>query len=485
MHLDSAQLDRAIGAVLASAVGDALGAQYEFSSSIPDTQPVEYGAAPCGHAPGEWTDDTTMAVPIVAVLARGGSLQDPDDLARIADEWHQWGTNSPKDIGSQTRSVLHRLRRPITETAAREAAQAVHAAAGRSGGNGSLMRTGPVALGYLADGRELDLLDAVERVCRLTHWEQDNVDACALWSLAIRHAIRTGQLDLAGQVAFLAPDRRMRWAALIAESVAPGLHPRDVDEDNGWVVGAFKAAHAAIVGASSLMEALERAVRCGDDTDTVAAIAGSLAGAVWGSSAVPADYLVELHGWPGITGAQLARKAALAARGGVVDGKGWPRAERVEGYAASDFLAQLPADEGVWVGSILGLDRLEKDAPEVDAVVSLCQVGTAQIPRGMTSVQVRLIDQPGLERNPNLAVTLAGAADAIAKLRGQGRTVFLHCLEGRSRTSAVAALYAARHCGLPMAEAWAAAESALPAFAPQPFLRDAVEQIVSGTSATG
>ncbi|MEV7632918.1 dual specificity protein phosphatase family protein [Microbacterium sp. NPDC089318] len=139
----------------------------------------------------------------------------------------------------------------------------------------------------------------------------------------------------------------------------------------------------------------------------------------------------------------------------------------------SDYLSRHPHDGGVWIGSLAALDRL----PDViDAVVSLCRVGTEQVPAHCESVQVWLIDREG--RNPNLEFVLAEAADVIARLRAEGRTVFLHCAEGRSRTAAVAALYGAQHRGVELETAWRDVRGALPRFAPQAFLREAVERLV-------
>jgi ADP-ribosylglycohydrolase len=218
-----------------------------------------------------------MAVPILNRLASGETLEDPRarrDRRRVAG----WARTA-KDVGVQTRGILALLSDDADEHAARVASESAHRRSGRSGGNGSLMRTGPVALGYL-DRSPDELVIAAGRVAQLTHWEVDNVDACALWCLAIRHAVRTGELDMRAQLSAVPSERRARWAGLVDAATAPGVHPRDFQADNGWVVRAFQAALAAVAGAASLQDALERAVRGGGDTDTVAAIAGSLAGAV-------------------------------------------------------------------------------------------------------------------------------------------------------------------------------------------------------------
>ncbi|MGA7146975.1 MAG: ADP-ribosylglycohydrolase family protein [Microbacterium sp.] len=308
--LTALQLDRAVGAVVASAAGDALGSQYEFGPSLTDEAPVEFGRGHFGHAVGEWTDDTSMAVPILHALSRGESLEDPAVLGRIVAEWREWARDAP-DVGTQTRAVLGLLGEDVSEAAAVAASRAVHDSTGRSGGNGSLMRTGPLPLGYLERG-PAELVEAAGRVARLTHWEDDNADACALWCLAIRHAILTGELDIQAQLPWIPAGRRERWGALIAEALEPGAHPRWFSKDNGWVVRAFQAALAASAGAVSLVDALERAIRGGNDTDTVAAIAGSLAGARWGAAALPAEWMPRLHGWPGLRADDLVTLSGLA-----------------------------------------------------------------------------------------------------------------------------------------------------------------------------
>lgn len=235
-------------------------------------------------------------------------MEDPKDLAWIVCEWTEWSKGA-KDVGNQTRAVLGRTGFPVTEEGARRAAREVHEQSGRSGGNGSLMRTAPVALGFLGAGREEALVDAAVRVAELTHWEPDNGSACALWSLAIRHGILTGRLDMEAQVRWLPEDQRSRWEQIIREALEPGATPEDFYRKNGWVVAAFQGALAAVAHSACLMDALTGAVRGGGDTDTVAAIAGSLAGAVYGESEVPENDVKLVHGWPGMNAGDLAMLA--------------------------------------------------------------------------------------------------------------------------------------------------------------------------------
>ena len=95
----------------------------------------------------------------------------------------------------QTRSVLTRAgRHGITAQTARAESAALHNLTGRTAGNGSLMRTAPVALAYLDD--EAALVQAARSVSELTHYDPEAGDACVLWCLAIRHAVLTGMLDV-------------------------------------------------------------------------------------------------------------------------------------------------------------------------------------------------------------------------------------------------------------------------------------------------
>ncbi|SDH44683.1 ADP-ribosylglycohydrolase family protein [Agrococcus jejuensis] len=293
--LDEATRDRALGAILGSATGDALGAPCEFQPPLPSDDAVVMRAGGAfDWELGEWTDDTSMAVPILRALADGRELADESTLDLLVATWAQWASGA-KDVGNQIRAVLGSLESPTAE-AARAAARTIHDQAGRSGGNGSLMRTGPVALAFLGGGQEERLVHAARAISDLTHFDAETGDACVLWSLAIRHAIRTGEIDVHRGIRHVPFERRETWLARFdeAERLMPWQFPQ-----NGWVVHALQASWSAIAHAETLERRLVLAVRCGNDTDTVAAIAGALAGAAAGASSIPDAWRRELHGWSG------------------------------------------------------------------------------------------------------------------------------------------------------------------------------------------
>lgn len=336
MNLTTAQIDRVAGTMLGLACGDALGAGYEFQPRVPYTDPIEMnGGGDFGWAPGEWTDDTAMAMCIAKVAAQGLDLRSAEAQDQIAQAWLDWSADAT-DVGIQTSHVFRYARSEGTAAALLMAAQNVHEESGRSAGNGSLMRTAPVALAYLDD--VAGLVEAARAISLLTHFEEDAGDACVLWCLAIRHAILHGEFAPMSEFLIQLPEvRRQLWAARIAEAEAKQSHQFP---NNGWVVTAFQAAWSAIVQSGTPADmpalrlfpaqhfhiALERAVRCGGDTDTVAAIAGSLLGARWGSTAVPSTWYLLLHGYPDATHADLVAHAVQTAMKGNSPTQIWPPA---------------------------------------------------------------------------------------------------------------------------------------------------------------
>lgn len=485
MKLSAAQQDRAAGVLLAAAAGDALGAGYEFAHLAPDLFPEMIGGGLGGFAPGEWTDDTAQAVAIARVAADGLDLRTPESLDRIAEGFLDWYNAGPPDVGIQTSSVLSVARRNPTGAGMTDSARAFHERSGRSAGNGSLMRTGPVALAYLDD--PAGLVEAAMAVSALTHYQDVAQEACALWCLMIRHTVLNGEFPRFDDVAQWMPNAEA-WRTILAdaESQAPGSFIQ-----NSWAVGALQAAWSAIAHAplaggeydcNQLVETLRAAVLIGGDTDTVAAIAGALLGARWGMSAVPADWRRILHGWPGIDGRELERLATLIVTGGKGIKYGWPNLPHID-YVPLEYgkpaLARHPHDEGVWLSSASALDALPED---VDVVVSLCLTGRTQVPDSVEHINFRLMDEADPAQNPNLGYVLYDIAETLSTLRAEGKVVLVHCVAAHSRTPTAGILHAVS-LGVPLERAIREVCSVLPAAHPNRGFRDALvefEALVSG-----
>ena len=477
MTLTTVQLDRACGVLLGTAAGDALGAAYEFGPPRgPNLEVAMVGGGSFGWEPGEWTDDTSMATAIAEVAATGADLRQEAVLDAIARRWHEWSQRA-KDVGVQTRSVLSRAgRHGISAQAARTESAALHNRTGRTAGNGSLMRTAPLALAYLDD--EAALVAAARAVSELTHYDPEAGDACVLWCCAIRHAILTGVLDARIGLRHIPSEPRDLWASRL--DAAETSKPSDFT-NNGWVVEALQAAWCAIATTpipqdepaqgvfrvDHLRLALDTAVRGGGDTDTVAAIAGGLLGAAYGASTVPAEWRRLLHGWPGLRTRDLVDLGSQIVRKGKPDSFDFT----YSGYETG-VIVQHPYDEGVWLGDIGALRPLPEG---VDAVVSLYRVGEADLPACAEQIDVRLIDQPGV--NHHLDFVLLDTVRAVEQLRQDGQIVLIHCVQAQSRTPTIAALYGARLRGVSIAEALADVCGILPDASSIREFREALQRL--------
>jgi len=445
-------------------------------------------------APGEWTDDTSMSIAVAQAAAAGLDLRRETGLDAVATGFAQWYAGRPKDVGVHTSIVLSGAGAgsgSVTAAALRNAARARFEGGHPSAGNGALMRTAAVALAHLHDPEATAA--AARAVSDLTHADPVSAEACVLWSLGIRHAVLHGTFDgVRAGLRWLPPERAQAWAALLDEAET---HPPAHFSSNGWVVHALQAAWSAIVRtpvpaldpatgsfpAQHLALATEAAVRAGHDTDTVAAIAGSLLGARWGASAVPLSWRRILHGWPGMRARDLIRLGVRAARlaSGMPadDSGGWPGQPLVDYAEFTDrgTLTVHPHDDGVLLG---GVDTVRRLPDGVDAVVSLCRLGVEEVPASSVAaedhIEVWLVDKEAPEDNPHLPYVVDEAARIVATLRSEGRRVLLHCVQAQSRTPSVAARYAVLTRGLDPRRALDEVCAALPRAHPNPGLRRAV-----------
>lgn len=427
--LSAIQLDRAIGALLGTVAGDALGADRTL------------------FAPGQWTDDTALAIAVAETATYANDLCALQRQDELLQRW-QWWAQHATAIGPQTVAALTAAGPEINHRNAPKAAAALYAETGTTLDGTCLTRTAPVALGNLSPKGEHATGLAARTLCRLTHGGPDAADAATLWALAIRHAVLTGHLDVRVGLPRIDEDRRELWESRIAE--AERSRPGDFAHDTP--VGVFQAAWSAIVttavphddprsgvfAVDHLRLALETAVRGGGNTATVAAVAGALLGAAYGVTAIPWHWRLDLRGGPGLNTHLLIKLAEKILNGG----------EQLD-RESTGFWRERPApqrhphDEGVWIGEGAWLEHLPQG---VDTVVSLCPVADGEIPAGVRHLDVRLSDDA--EANPNLDFVLLDTVRAIEDLRAQGATVFLHGLRTHSRAPAVAALYGARQAGI-------------------------------------
>jgi len=282
--------DRAVGCLLGLAVGDAVGTTVEFAPRDRAQVADMVGGGPFGLEAGQWTDDTAMALCLADALVTDPHL-DPADLQDRFLAWVQDGAYSATgtcfDIGQTTLSAINRYRRGHGALAGDTSPT--------SAGNGSIMRLAPAAV------RWWSAPDAAERVAdlqgRTTHAAPACRNACALLARVLNAAI-------AGQPAptTLFPEPDPAWCPVI-QAIAEGDwadRGRDDISSSGYVVHTLEAGLWAVFTTDTFHDAVLRAANLGDDADTVAAVAGQIAGALYGASAIPDDWRTTLTWGDGI-----------------------------------------------------------------------------------------------------------------------------------------------------------------------------------------
>jgi ADP-ribosyl-[dinitrogen reductase] hydrolase len=283
-HPSPSILGRAHGTLVGLAVGDALGTTLEFSRR--DSHPMHTemtGGGPFRLLPGVWTDDTSMALALADSLIACPSFDAADLMGRFVDWWRE-GRYSPTfecfDIGVTTATALRRYVTTGNPFAGDEDEN--------SAGNGSIMRLAPVALRALNDPEACRRLAADQS--RTTHAAPQAVQSCIFFAEKLRRAILGEPKDT-----ILAPTV---WSGHeVVRAVACGDwrgRKRDEIISSGYVVHTLEAALWAVDETDSFEDALILAVNLADDSDTVGAVTGQLAGAIYGLSAVPDRWLAPL-----------------------------------------------------------------------------------------------------------------------------------------------------------------------------------------------
>lgn len=435
--MSSVDLQRAIGALVGSAVGDALGAPFEFQSpglyrtTYPERVLTGIGEMRGGGGfdwkPGEFTDDTQMAIALAeSLVAKGGF--DANDLWR---RWRAWA-GTAKDVGMQTRQVL-------AEESHAGAARRVHErSGGRSAGNGSVMRNTPVAL-WTANRRLDDLIDLAGRQASLTHHDPHNAFGAAIHGAMIRAGIHGEDVFDAIDVvlSMLPSEAEDRWGPLLAPDWQP-----DTDAANGTVWACLAEAVWAVRRAATFEEAVVNAVDLGRDTDTVACVAGGIAGARFGVQSIPSRWTTYLNGTvSGVDGDTAYDVACLQSLAHKLLGKPDPVDANDEPPAGpSQVHEEFP---------IFAANRAAAtSAPDDWRVISLCRTGDCFATRQVRR-QVFLVDKPEPHHNGDPLAVLHDVADTIDALLADdaSRPILVHCHGGRSRTAFVLKGWAMRRFG--------------------------------------
>jgi ADP-ribosyl-[dinitrogen reductase] hydrolase len=427
-------LDRAVGTLLGLACGDAVGTTLEFKP--PGTfEPITdmVGGGPFGLKPGEWTDDTSMALCLAESILDTGSLDLEDQLRRYL-LWKDSGYLSSDgrcfDIGNTTRTQLERFRRTgeaIDSQPDEEAAA-----------NGSLMRLAPVPIRWHAD--PATAAECSGESSRTTHAAKRPVDACRLTGAMVSALIGGAAFEEVVAPSF------WQWGDLhpaiagIAGGSWRGKQPPAI-RGTGYCVDALEAALWAVDGAADFRDAVLRAANLADDADTTAAIAGQLAGARWGASRIPGPWREKL-----VAGERMISLARglFVAGGGDAGATAW---------AHDDFVhAWWVQSDQLLAGEYPGHPSPSRARQKVDVLVdagvrTFVDLTTpadrlAPYERMVTEVaEARRLDVRHVSFPiPDLGVVADDRYDEVCDVIENGRlrgVVYVHCWGGVGRTATV------------------------------------------------
>ena len=286
-------LSRYRGVLLGLAAGDAVGTTLEFKP--PGTfSPIDdmVGGGPFRLKPGQWTDDTSMALCLAESLVERQGFDPVDQLERYV-RWYRQGYMSSTgrcfDIGNTVRSALHRYERSQEPF---PGSTDPHAA-----GNGSIMRLAPVPLFYAKDPAKA--IEMSGESSRTTHGAAAAVDGCRYLGGLIVGALQGVSKEELLSDHYSPVPGYWQQHPLTAEidDIAGGSFKQrqpPTIRGTGYVVESLEAALWAFYSTGSFRDGCLQAVNLGDDADTTGAIYGQLAGAFYGQEGIPAEWRSKL-----------------------------------------------------------------------------------------------------------------------------------------------------------------------------------------------
>lgn len=421
--------DRARGALIGLAAGDAVGTTVEFKArgSFPDVTGMT-GGGPFALEPGQFTDDTSMALCLAESLSALGRFDVRDQLSRYVRWWRHGHLSSNGrcfDIGGATSSALSRF----------EATGELVNTDRQAAGNGSLMRLAPAAL--FARGDEALAAELGARSSVTTHGAPQATDCCRLFAVMLTHAVAgASKQQLLDPGLWTLGDLHPEVGE-IARGSYLRRNPPEI-KGSGYVVSCLEAALWAFSGSDTFAEGCLLAVNLGDDADTTAAVYGQIAGAFYGESGIPAEWREKLALWETLD--------ALA--------------EDVARWQLSTEAASLPDLHAYWVdpgvliaGEYPGAPTEEKAERKLASLldigvrrfVDLTEEGELEPyeamlqrlawERGVSVVYARHpIRDVGVPRDE---ATMSQILDELADAQRDGEPAYVHCWGGIGRTGTV------------------------------------------------
>jgi ADP-ribosyl-[dinitrogen reductase] hydrolase len=278
--------DRFRGCLLGLAVGDAVGTTVEFEER--GTFPLVtdmVGGGPFNLNPGEWTDDTSMALCLATSLLERNSFDAKDQMDRYVSWWEEGYLSSNGrcfDIGNTVHQALVRYKatgNPMSGTSDPQ-----------SSGNGAIMRLAPIPMFYSND------IDSViyysGESSRTTHGSSECIDAARYFGLVLTRSLNGALKEEI--ISKCEPDLISSNSIL---KISNGDYLNKSENEiigSGYVVKSLEAALWCFMKTDSFEDAVLKAVNLGDDADTTGAICGQIVGAYYGESNIPDNWLNRL-----------------------------------------------------------------------------------------------------------------------------------------------------------------------------------------------
>jgi len=282
--------DRFCGCLLGLAVGDALGGPVELMQPSEIAQKYNgplremVGGGWLHLSPGEHTDDTQLMICTAESIVAHGAFESGDVVRRYLT----WYADNPKDVGGITDSAISRMKRGMSWREATYAAHLEHK--GASAGNGSVMRSVPLALFRFDDPSNL-MIESRE-CARLTHWNELSAHATSALNLVIACLLQG--IEFEGAVEHMRKKVK-RYGAEIVDSLERSARQTHQISTTGFVLDTLAIAWRSMLQTTTFEEAVVLAVNLGGDADAQGALVGALAGARWGAAAIPSRWLERLH----------------------------------------------------------------------------------------------------------------------------------------------------------------------------------------------
>lgn len=430
--LTRSQRNAAIGSLIGAAVGDALGAPFEFhpGGKYAKRFPTPVlggigeliGGGGFNWAPGEFTDDTQMAL----ALAESLIATDNFDAELTWDHFQAWSAQA-RDIGNTTSEAL-------SGTNHLTAAQEAHEVLGQSAGNGSVMRIAPIGIAGVRWGAAKTLSNSKAQ-SDLTHFEDGAKWGAAIVAELIRRIIVSGSFNesISDILDIVQGPQKDVYTELLSTTWNP-THPGF--PGNGSVWTCIAQAVWCVRNTTSFEDAVTTAVNLGDDADTVAAVTGAIAGAVYGIQQIPARWTTYVHGHV----FQPDGKSKTYRIGDLLDIAhlliGLPPKPET-GLEAAITPTQLH-DAGIYASNMTGAPS----APKEMAIMSFCRT-YGRLASHPHRREFYLIDNDG--SNTHIGAVVTDAVDSIDAYLREGREVLIHCHGGRSRTGLILKAWYMRH----------------------------------------